>query len=445
MPRPNVPFGQQLGPWRDGIGREERLWLAFASAVVALLASFATVGSTIPLFNIYRAQDGLNSADISLAVVAYSVGTLGTLLVMGRLSNYAGRRSLSIASLAFLIAGTLTLLNVHHIGILIAGRLLMGLGAGLASSSLTSYIVDSAPAKPDWLASVASSQTVMLGLAVGAVASGALVQFGPWPRDLVYIVDISFLLLAAVMIAVSPETVTRTAGGWRSLRPSVRLPVRVRNLLPVAAAVFLATWATGAFYQAFLPALVQDQLRTSSPLVLGLVFAAYMGSSALAAPIGGRFTAAGAQRIGMVAFLAGWIGLITAIATGTLPLFFAATVLAGAGQGIAISAATQALLHGGTSADRAPILAVVYLISYSGAIVPSFIAAQLSGAFPLPQIALGYSGLALLATLFTAVSAHNPRTTEVRESRVGEAGRSIRGEQPMTIGTTEPRPGPANE
>jgi MFS family permease len=408
VPRPKVPVEQQVGPAKNGVGREEPLWLAFASAVVALLASFATVGSTIPLFNIYRAQDGFNSADISLTVVAYSVGTLGTLLVMGRLSNHAGRRPVSIASLAFLIAGTLTLLNVHHIGILVAGRLLMGLGAGLASSSLTSYIVDAAPVKPAWLASVASSQTVMLGLALGAVASGALVQFGPWPRELVYIVDISFLLLAAVMITVSPETVTRTAGGWRSLRPSVRLPVGVRHLLPVAAAVFLATWATGAFYQAFVPALVQDQLRTSSPLVLGLVFAAYMGSSALGAPIGGRFTAAGAQRIGMVGFLVGWIGLITAIATGALPLFIVATVLAGAGQGIAISAATGALLHGGTSAERAPILAVVYLISYSGATVPSIISAQLSGAFPLPQIALGYSGLALLATMFTALSRTTP-------------------------------------
>ena len=88
--------------------------VAFASAVVALLASFATVGSTIPLFNVYRAQDGFSSADVSLTVVAYSGGTLGTLLVTGRLSNYGGRRPVSIASLAFLIAGTLTRLNVHH-------------------------------------------------------------------------------------------------------------------------------------------------------------------------------------------------------------------------------------------------------------------------------------------------------------------------------------------
>jgi MFS family permease len=390
--------------------RGRTLRLAFVSAVVSLVAVFAAVGSTIPLFNIYRAEDGFTNADISLTVVAYSAATLGTLLVLGRLSNYVGRRPTALASLGLLVLGCLVLLSVHHIGILIAGRLLMGFGAGLASSSLTAYIVDAAPTRPTWLASVASSQTVMLGLAVGAIASGALVQFGPWPRDLIYLVLVGMLLLSAALVAISPETVTPTPGAWRSLRPSVRVPVRVRHLLPVAAAVFLATWATGAFYQAFVPALVEDQLHTNSSLVLGLVFAAYMGPSALGAPLGGRFSPAAAQRIGMIAFLAGWIGLITAITTGALPLFIAATIVAGAAQGIAISAATRGLLYGSTLADRAPIFAVVYLLSYSGATIPSLISAQLSNDLSLPHITLGYGALAIVATLFTVIAARSPHT-----------------------------------
>jgi MFS family permease len=402
------------------------LRLAFSSGVVSLVAVFAAVGSTIPLFNIYRAEDGFTNADISLTVVAYSAATLGTLLVLGRLSNHVGRRPTAVASLGLLALGCLLLLNVHAVGILIVGRLLMGLGAGLASSSLTAYIVDSAPDRPAWLASVASSQTVMLGLAVGAIASGALVQYGPWPRDLVYLVAIGLLALSAMLIAIGPETVTPSAGGRRSLRPSVRVPGRVRYLLPVAAAVFLSTWATGAFYQAFVPALVEDQLHTSSPLVLGLVFAAYMGPSALGAPLGGRFSPATAQRIGMVAFLAGWVGLIAAITTGTLPLFIAATVVAGAAQGIAISAATRGLLHGSTLADRAPIFAVVYLLSYSGATIPSLVSARLSTVVSLPHLALGYGELALLGTVLTVIAAHDPyddapgagdgRRTELRKA-----------------------------
>jgi MFS family permease len=411
---------QNVAPVINRVSPGGTLRLAFSSAVVSLAAAFFAVGSTIPLFNIYRAEDGFTNAGISMTVVAYSAATLTTLLMTGRLSNHLGRRPTSIASLGLLVLGCLLLLNVHDIGILIAGRLLMGLGAGLASTSITSYIVDAAPARPAWLASVASSQTVMLGLAVGAIASGALVQFGPWPRKLIYLVAIGLLLLSAALVAVSPETAAPSPGAWSSLRPHVRVPARVRHLLPVAAAVLLATWATGAFYQAFVPALVEDQLHTHSPLVLGLVFAAYMGPSALGAPLGGRFTSAAAQRLGMIIFLAGWIGIITAIATGTLVLFIAATIVAGTSQGIAISAATRGLLHGSTLADRAPIFSAIYLLCYSAAAFPSLLAGQLSGTFSLPQIALGYGALALLATLFTVVAARSPLSDTTGNSQLGE-------------------------
>lgn len=407
-------------PTADVPRRDRTLRLAFVSAVIALITAFVAVGSTIPLFNLYRAEDGFSNAGISLTVVAYSAATLGTLLVLGRLSSHVGRRPAAVAGLGLLVLGCLVLLNVHDIGILIAGRLLMGLGAGLASSSLPAYIVDAAPPEPAWLASVASSQTVMLGLALGAIASGALVQFAPWPRDLVYVVVIGLLLLSGALVAVSPETVTPSPGGWRSMRPSVRVPGRVVHLLPVAAAVLLATWATGAFYQAFVPALVEDQLRTRSPLVLALVFASYMGPSALGAPLGGRFSPAAAQRIGMTAFLIGWVGLVTAISSGGLTLFIVATLVAGAAQGIAISAATRGLLHGSTLADRAAVFAVLYLLSYSGATVPSLVSAQLSHTFSLPQIALGYGGLTLLATAFTAAAARNPLPDNPCHPRHGE-------------------------
>ncbi len=397
--------------------RDRTLRLAFVSAVISLMASFVASAAPVPLFNTYRAEDGFTNADISLAVVTYDLPTLVALLTMGRLSNHLGRRRTAIASLGLLVLGCLVLLNVHDVGTLLAGRVLMGLGAGLASSNVTAYIVDAAPTRPAWLASVASSQTVMFGLALGAIASGALVQYGPWPRGLIYLIAAGLLLLSVALILVSPETVTPTPGAWRSLRPSVRVPARVRRLLPVAAAVFLSTWATGAFYQAFVPALVAEQLHTRSPLVLGLVLAAYMAPSALGAPIGGRFTPAAAQRLGMIAFLAGMIGVIAAIATGTLALFFAATIVAGASQGVAISAATRGLLHGSTVADRAPIFAVVYLICYSAAAFPSLVAGQLSNTFSLPRIALGYGALALVATLFTVLAARNPNTGQTHRER----------------------------
>jgi MFS family permease len=405
---------QNVAPALNQARPASRLRLAFLSAVVSLVASFVASAAPIPLFNIYRAEDGFTNADISMAVVTNSVGTIAALLVLGRLSNHLGRRLTAFASLGLLLLGCLLLLNVHDMGTLLTSRLLMGVGTGLASSGLTSYIVDAAPTRPEWLASVASSQTPMLGLTLGAIASGTLVQFGPWPRDLIYLVCAGLLVLSAALIVISPETAKPTPGAWRSLRPRVRVPARGRHLLPVAAAVFLATWATGAFYQAFVPALVEDQLHTHSPLILGLVFAAYLAAAVLGAPLGGRFTSAAAQRIGMIVFLTGWIGIITAIAIGTLTLFIAATILAGAGQGIAISAATRGLLYGSTLADRAPIFSAIYFLCYSGAAFPSLISGQLSNTFSVPQIALGYGGFVIIATLFTVVAARNPRTDTTR-------------------------------
>ncbi|HEY4200336.1 MAG TPA: MFS transporter [Devosiaceae bacterium] len=390
--------------------RGSALLLAFLSAVIALVATFSTAAAPIPLYNIYRLEDGFSNFDISMAIVTYSLGTMAALLVLGRLSNHLGRRPTAIASLSLLLLGCLLLLNVHDIGMLLAGRVLMGVGTGLASSSLTSYIVDAAPARPDWLASVASSQGPMLGLAVGATASGALVQFGPWPRELIYLICAGLILLSAALIAISPETAAPTPGAWRSLVPRIGVPARVRHRLPVAAAVFLATWATGAFYQAFVPALVADQLHTSSPLILGLVFTAYMAPSVLGAPIAGRFSPAIAQRVGMVVFLVGMIGIIGAIDAGILALFIVSTIVAGAGQGIAISGTTRGLLQDSTVADRAPIFSAIYLVCYSGATFPSLIAGGLSSTFSLPQIALGYGALALAATVFTALGARDPKS-----------------------------------
>jgi MFS family permease len=399
--------------------------LAFLSAAVSLVTSLAAAAAPIPLYNIYRAEDGFTNPGISMAIVTYSLGTMVGLLMLGRLSNHLGRRVTAIASLGLLLLGCLLLLNVHHIGVLLAARTLMGVGTGLVSSSLTSYIVDAAPAKPEWLASAASSQGPMLGLTLGAVASGAMVQFGQWPRQLIFAVCAGFLLLSAALIAMSPETATPMPGAWRSLLPRVGVPVRVRPLLPAAGAIFIATWATGAFYQAFVPALIEDQLHTRSPLVLGLVFACYMAPSVLGAPFGGRLTAPQAQRVGMIVFLGGMNGAAAAIYNSSLAVFIVATIVAGVGQGIAVSAATRGLLKGSSVVDRAPIFSAIYLLCYGGAAILSLIAGGLSGTLSLPYIALGYGGLALIATLFTILRSPDLADDHPRSSVRSKARRTL--------------------
>lgn len=374
---------------------------AMVAGTLTLVAAFAVSSSPVPLFNHYRAAEGLTNADMALAVVAYFAGTVGALLVLGRLANHVGRRPMAAAALACLIAGALVLTGVDGEAPLVLGRFLMGVGCGIASSAVMAYVVDAAPARPAWLATAVTSQSPMLGLTLGALGSGVLVEHGPRPALTVYLVGVGVLVLCLVAIGLAPETAERSLGALASLRPRVTLPAGARALVPVALVVFVATWATGAFYQSFGPSVVQDGLGTGDAVVVALVFSAYMLPSVLGAPIGGRFAVPRAQRLGITVFLVGMAGILTSLHLGTVPGFLLASMVAGTGQGMAVSATIRGIMGHAGPAERAPTMAAIYLMSYLGAMVPSLISGQLSRVLSVEQIALGYGGLALLAALVT--------------------------------------------
>lgn len=393
---------------RPADGATPHRLVAFFAATAALTVTFAASSAPVPVFNTYRAENGITNADLSLTVVAYFVGTIGALLFLGRVANHLGRRLSSLITLALLALGSLVLTQVTGVLPLLAGRLLMGIGAGLASSALTSYIVDSAPEKPAWLASVATSQAPMLGLTIGALTSGSFVEYGPNPRVNVYLVMIAALAVSAGLLLLAPETAGRRPGLLASLRPHVHIPDAARPLLPVAACVFVGTWAMGAYFQAFTPTIVADQLHSKNALIVALVFSAYMAPSVVGAPIGGRFRPATAQRLGMAVYLVGIIGVVASQVAAHTLAFIVSSVVAGAGQGIAVSAAIRGMLHGTSADDRAPALAAIYLMCYVGAMVPSLISGQLSHVVPTLWLTFGYGVLAVITTAITLLKARDP-------------------------------------
>lgn len=385
---------------------------AFRAASISLVAVFAASAAPIPVFNVYRAEDGITTADLSLSVVAYFAGTVTALLCLGRLANHVGRRPASLATVLTMVAGSTVLIGVNGAAPLVGGRFLMGLGAGLASSALTTYVVDSAPRRPPWLASVVTSQASQVGLTVGALLSGTVVQYMQSARVVVYLVMIALLAVCLCLLLAAPETGQRAPGVWLSLRPQVWVPPHVRPLLPVAACIFTSTWALGAFYQSFAPTIARDQLHTDSALIVALLFSAYMAPSVVGAPLGGRLTPATAQRVGMLVFLAGVTGILAFVLSASAIGLIAATAVASIGQGIAMSSSLRALLHSTRPSARASLLSAVFLICYSGAMLPTLVSGQLSRILDTPTIAFGYGFLALVGTVVTLIWARNPSGTE---------------------------------
>lgn len=381
----------------------------FVAATVSFVTVFAAGATAFPLYDTYRSADGVTDAEFSIVAVVYFACAVFALLVLGRLSDHLGRRPVSIAALLVAAVGCVTLTWVHDVVPLMIGRGLQGLAAGLASSALAAYAVDTAPQNPRWLVSTVTSAAATVGLAVGVFVSGALVEFAPAPRVLTFLVFGGVLVACAVAVATRPETVERHRGAVRSLVPQLRVPPRALRFLPVAASIFIATWALGGYFQSFGPSVAADYLGSDSPLMAAAVFASYMAPGFLGGPLAGRLGPAAGQRVGMLLVAVAASGLVTALTVGSASLFVIAGVLGGIGMGTGMSGSMSVLLPAAAPSQRAGLLAVIYGLSYAGAAVPGLVAGQLTHVLSLLTITVGYGALASIACVFTLIAARDPR------------------------------------
>lgn len=376
----------------------------FVGAGLSLVTVYAASATPIPLYGVYRAVDGLSYSDLSLSSVVYFLGAVTALLVFGRLSNHLGRRPMAVLTLALTALACGVLSQVYAAAPLIVGRLLQGMACGLASTALAAWLVDVAPPSPAWLAPTVVSCGPMLGLTIGGLGSGALIEYGPMPRMLPYLVMLGLLLACALLVLKGRETVARQAGALASMRPRFGLPPKARKAFPVAACVFVSTWALGGFYQAFGPAMAREQLHSSSALAAALVFASLMAPSVLGASLAGRFKPQAAQRVGMVLFTLALGGILMSLAEGQLSLFLATSAVAGAAQGATLSGSIQTVVADTALHERASVLSVIYATSYSGAAIPTLIAGQVSSHLTLLQVACAYGVLALIGCVTVFLS-----------------------------------------
>ena len=386
--------------------------IGFFASTISFLMVFAASATPIPLYDIYRQEDGLTYNDLALTAVVYFVGAITALLIFGRISNHLGRKPVAFLIFALTAIATIILFDVDSATPLIIGRLLLGLACGLASSALTSYIADSASFLPHWVPSAVISNSPMTGLTIGAIVSGSLVEFGPYPRVLCYIVVLAILAICTILIAISKETIEKTPGLINSFKAKFSLPQADKRLFPIAAVTFVSTWAMGAFYQAFGPSVAVDQLGTHSTLMIGILFSSYLLPSAIGGPLTAKLTPANAQRIGMVMFTVGVMGIITSLKFSSITMFLLCSALAGASQGAALTGSIRSLLADVKINERAGILSLIYAVSYTGAAVPSFISGQLSHHMDLFHVSIFYGIIAVVACFITLIFAKNPKHVE---------------------------------
>jgi len=276
---------------------------------------------------------------------------------------------------------------------------------GIAMSALSAGLLDLHRERGALINSVAP----MIGLGVGALGTGALVQFAPAPTKLVF--DLLLLVFALQTLAALylPETAERRTGAWRSLMPSISIPAQARTTLWRVLPVNTAQWALGGFYLSLGPTLARIVTGNEAPVVGGALIAALVLSSVVAILFVRKRAPRSALVAGATALAIGVGVTLTGMQLHSTTAFFAGTVIAGLGFGAALSGSMGSLVPLAAPHERAGLMSSFFVLSYLAFSLPAIAAGLFAGYFGLQSTAVGY-GFALVAMAGAALLAMARRT-----------------------------------
>ncbi len=210
---------------RPATRRRAAFWLlAFVFAATMLGTTLPT-----PLYDIYQAQWHFPAAIVTVIFAVYATGVLAALLLAGRSSDQAGRKPVLAVALGASVLSTVVFILAPDVGVLMAGRILSGLSAGLMTGTATAALTELVPASASRRASLVATTANMGGLGLGALIAGLFAQYAPHPTTLVFAV-----YLAVLAARYTANTSVVGCGAYWANSPAMSAP---RPRPPMFAAV----------------------------------------------------------------------------------------------------------------------------------------------------------------------------------------------------------------
>ncbi|WP_395726333.1 MFS transporter [Nakamurella sp.] len=389
------PAGHRARRFVPLLSRPAAFWMVGVTVTTLLAASSAPS----PLYPVYQAEFGFTSATLTAVFAVYVLALLLSLLTVGRLSDFVGRRPVLAVALVVQAAAMVIFLGADGTGALFAARTVQGLATGAAIGVLGAYLLDLQPPGGSRLGSLINSVAATGGLGVGAVLAGLLLQYGPQPTRLIFEIFVLAFVVLAAATAVLPETVRRRPVARAALRPRVSVPVAARGAFWRSTPTMVSTWMLGGLMLSVGGSLLAGVFGQQNHAVIGAVLGSFAGAAALASTLLRHrspefMTTAGS---GLLVVGAGAVAL--AVATASAPLFVVGTVVAGTGFGPAFLGAFRSVSQLAADHERAALISAIFVVSYLAFSIPAVVAGILIAVVGLAPTTLGY------AALVTAVAA----------------------------------------
>jgi MFS family permease len=363
----------------EGISRRGRLSpaVAFAAASAIFVLFAAAASAPTPLYVVYQREWGFSATTLTVIFAVYVAGLIGSLLIVGALSDHIGRRPVLAAAIALEAGAFVLFLAAGDVSGLLAARVAQGIATGAAFSTLGATLVDLNPPHSPGRAGLVNGVAPISGLALGALGCGALVEFAPAPTHLVFALLLIGTAAADVIVALMPETSARRPGALASLTPVLGIPARLRSDVYALVPIIVASWALGGLYLSLGPSVAVSLFGLSNHLIGGLVVTLLCGAGALTAFALRGWPSSRVLGISALLLSAGTALTLAGVEAHAVALSGFGTIVAGAGFGASALGSFGTLARIAGPGERSELLAAALVIAYL--------------AFSLPAVAAGFA------------------------------------------------------
>ena len=289
-----------------------------------------------PLYDLYAARFGFHTLTITVLFAVYAVGVVLTLVVFGQLSDAIGRRPVMLSAVAISVVSSLILASAQGLDLLLLGRVVAGLAAGLMTGAGTAAVIDLFPAGRRAAGGTLAVAANTGGLALGTLFAGVLADLASYPLVTPYLAQAVLGVLACVALLVIPGRRSAVGRGFRL--SGLRVPVEIRGNFVRAVlsggAAFAVTGVLTSVSALFLFTVLHDTSHVLAGSVVAIAFI-FMAGGQLAAR---RTTPHRAMLAGCAGLAFAGVVLLLALTLHSLAALLIAAVVLGTSGGMCLNA-----------------------------------------------------------------------------------------------------------
>jgi MFS family permease len=348
--------------------------VAFWLAAMAFLFNMGFSALPTPLYVMYQQRDHLSNFMITVIYAVYAVGVVGSLFLAGHLSDWIGRKAIFVpALLVNVLSAVIFIYEPSTPGLLIA-RVISGISVGITTATATSYLAElHASARPSATkrrAEIVATASNLGGIGVGPLAAGLLATFAPAPLRLPYLIFGALLVVLALAVWFSPETVKR-ADPFPRYRPQrINVPESARKTFYAATAAGASAFAVFGVFNSLAPSFLVGTLHQTSHVMAGVVAFAAFAAGAAAQILLSRSSSLSLLRQGVPTIVVGLALLAGGMWAGSLIMFLIGGVITGAAGGMVFKGALVTAAATAPEGSRAEVLSGFFLGAYIGLSIP---------------------------------------------------------------------------